>query len=105
MAGIISPYCIVKTTEKLKYSSYLTLIAISLVVLCTFYTFFSKLKNDKLPDFNWYPTEYYSFDVIRAIGVLPAVFTAFNFHYNVFPIYRSLEKPSDAKYQRIIFIS
>ena len=105
MAVLISPFCIAKTTEKLKFSSYLAMCAITLVVFCTLYSFFSKVRDHNLPDFNWYPNETGDFDVSKAIGVLPTVFTAFNFHYNVFPVYRSLKKANDAYYKKIMFFA
>ena len=55
MAGLVSPFCIAKTTEKLKFSSYLAMGAISIVVFCTLYSFFSKIRDHNLPPFNWYP--------------------------------------------------
>ena len=56
MAAIVSPFCIAKTTEKLKFSSYLAMGAITLVVFCTYYTFFDKVRHHTLPDFNWWPS-------------------------------------------------
>ena len=81
------------------------MVAISIVVFCTLYSFFSKVRDHELPDFNWYPSEHAKFDVTRAIGVLPTVFTAFNFHYNVFPVYRSLKKANDSYYKKVILFS
>jgi len=105
MAACVAPLVIVKTTERLKFSSYLAICAISLVIFCTYYSFFSKVHNKDLPKFNWWPSQYEKFDAVAAIGVLPTVFQAFNFHYNVLPIYKSFKNPNDFAYTRVIFLA
>lgn len=97
---IILPFAFAKNIQKLRLVPYITISAIGIYVLVTFYNFFNKVANGQLNnDYNLIPGS--NFDFKSALGCFPTVFLAFTFQFNFFPVYKSLEDVSDRKMMTI----
>ena len=112
MGLVILPFAFAKSTDKLKFASYLSVCAIALYIFITLYNF-GKVAHTGLPDSYisvFVNTKNFKFD--EAMGCFPTrkiyeiyniklVFLAFNFHFNVFPIYHSLKNRSHGTMMKV----
>lgn len=55
----------------------------------------SKAGLSYFSDVNWFYNP--DFNLLNSLEALPAVFLAFTFHYNFFPIIRLLENPTEPR--------
>ena len=79
---------------KMRIASYVNITAISTFCVCCIAVFFVKLAKHDLPDMEWVPSGKV-FVFKKALGCFTNIFMAYTFHFNWFPLYKSLEKPTN----------
>ncbi|KRX00604.1 hypothetical protein PPERSA_12823 [Pseudocohnilembus persalinus] len=102
---LISPLIFVKSIDKLKHVALFAIVSIFLFSICTVVTFFDEYKLDGNQHFvdnvYWFIPSDFNFP--KAMGQFPVLLLAFGFHFNLFPIYKSLDAPSDKKGKAVSF--
>ena len=106
-AIFILPFMFAKSTEKLKFASFLSIIAIVVFTFITIYNFANKASKGILPtdSINYFIPSSSTFEISNALGCFSTVFLAFTFHFNFFPIYKSLDKKTDKKMMKVAIIA
>ena len=91
------PFIFAKSTEKLKFASFISFTSAITYSIVTLYNFLKKAINHEIPESVNYlpPTE--NVKIADALGCFSTVFLSFCFHFNFFPVYKSLSNPTDKR--------
>ena len=103
-ALLIFPFIFSKSTEHLKISSYFSLYFIVIFFSITMFNAINKYRKGILPNINFYPPNLKDFNVKNSISCFTTVFLAFTYHFNFFPIFNLLQKPSNKKIKKVYII-
>ena len=92
-AVLIMPFIFAKSMAKLQGASVLGVLAACIFCIITIENYIVSLVNDKhAKEVHILP---FIHDIPRALASITAVFLAFTFQFNFFPIYKTLKNPSD----------
>lgn len=83
----LTPFLLVKTIEKLKFVSLFAILSISSFSCLVVYNFFK--VDGASPSFTWGIPD--NFEIKRALASMPTVILAYNWQFNLFPIYKGIE--------------
>ena len=102
---LILPFAFAKSTEKLKFASFLTILSVLIFSILTIYNFFNKLNNNGIPNtVNFIPSPS-DFKIPNALSSFSTIFLAFTFHFNFFPVYSCLENNTDKRMMKTSIFS
>lgn len=91
LAILLIPLLIVKSIEKLRFVSLTAILSISTFTVLAFYNFFK--RNESVSGFYLLIPETFNFR--NAMASLPTLLLAYNWQFNLFPIYKGMEYPTD----------
>lgn len=80
-----------KSIEKLRFVSLTAILSISTFTALAFYNFFK--RNESVSGFYILIPETFNFR--NAMASLPTLLLAYNWQFNLFPIYKGMENPTD----------
>jgi amino acid permease len=83
----LTPFLLVKTIEKLKFVSLFAILSISSFSCLVVYNFFK--VDGASSSFTWGIPD--NFEIKRALASMPTVILAYNWQFNLFPIYKGIE--------------
>ncbi|CAD8146330.1 unnamed protein product [Paramecium octaurelia] len=86
------PFLLVKSIEKLRFVSLFAILSISSFSCLVIYNFFTIDKTNS--QFSWWIPD--NFEIKRALASMPTLILAFNWQFNLFPIYKGMAQPSDS---------
>ena len=102
-APFIVPFIFKRTTDKLKFASFLGVFAHMVFCIILYINFFIKYNNGTLAKVSPFPEQ--DKLLLEGISLIPSVFVAYHCHINFFPIINSLHEPTDKKTLRVISVS
>jgi len=96
VALLIMPLLVVKSIEKLKFVSLVAILSIASFTIILIYNFFRNVSENTLPPYDelgvWFPRD---FNLFKALAAFPSAILAFNWHFNMFPIYKGMARVTD----------
>ncbi|CAD8076927.1 unnamed protein product [Paramecium primaurelia] len=96
---VLIPLLIVKSIEKLRFVSLTAILSISTFTGLAFYNFFTK---EEIPEgFSLLIPSTFNFK--NAMSALPTLLLAYNWQFNLFPIFKGMEGPTDIKMTYAMF--
>jgi len=104
IGGLIAlPFNLMKSIDKLKFVSFLKVMAIILFTGITIIFSISRIMSgENSSDVSVWPN---SQEPVSAISAIPCIFFGFNFLYNQFPLYKSLKNATDKKFTNLMKLS
>lgn len=91
-----------KSTDKLKYVSYLSVGGTVTFIVCVFVAFFMKRKDINYDEIAWLYTNDTGWKAILDIFInVPTLTMAFTFQFNFFSYYKAMENASDKKMKAV----
>eukprot|EP00828_Plagiopyla_frontata_P013746 TRINITY_DN1823_c0_g1_i2.p1 TRINITY_DN1823_c0_g1~~TRINITY_DN1823_c0_g1_i2.p1 ORF type:complete len:503 (-),score=41.08 TRINITY_DN1823_c0_g1_i2:91-1599(-) len=100
---LIIPFVYAKSTERLKFASYICFLSILIYAFVTMYNMAQRFKQGNTGDFEWVPGS--NFDFYQALSSFCNIFVAFTFQFNFYPIYKDLKVRTDENMMKIIYWS
>jgi len=96
VAILIMPLLVVKSIEKLKFVSLVAILSIASFTTILIYNFFKNISDNSLPPYDelgvFLPRD---FNIFKALASFPSAILAFNWHFNMFPIYKGMARVTD----------
>ncbi|CAD8171071.1 unnamed protein product [Paramecium pentaurelia] len=96
---VLTPLLIVKSIEKLRFVSLTAILSISTFTGLAFYNFFTKEGTPE--GFSLLIPQTFNFK--NAMSALPTLLLAYNWQFNLFPIFKGMENPTDIKMTYAMF--
>lgn len=97
---VLFPLLIVKSIEKLRFVSLIAILSITTFTVLVIYNFFR--VEGVATGFSFLIPE--DFEIKNALAALPTILLAYNWQFNLFPVYKCLERTSDKRMNMTIFI-
>lgn len=96
------PMMIIKKIERLKFAGITAVTAMIVFTLTLITSFITTSKNEGFAiGFTWLP---YDFKFIKAFGAFPTLLLAYNWEFNLFPVYKGVDKPNDKKVMKSCYL-
>lgn len=90
---ILIPFILVKSIEKLKFVSVFAILSIGTFSVLVIYNFFTIEERNKNNSFTFLIPD--DFNIKRALASMPTIILAFNWQFNLFPIYKGMVSVTD----------
>ncbi|CAD8060629.1 unnamed protein product [Paramecium primaurelia] len=88
---MLLPFLLVKSIEKLRFVSLFAILSISSFSCLVIYNFFRIEQTNS--QFSWWIPD--NFNINRALASMPTLILAFNWQFNLFPIFKGMAQPTD----------
>jgi amino acid permease len=98
-ALLLLPFLFAKSTKLLSIASTFSIISIIIFIFITGLDFERSVTIESLDKINILPN-FSELKPTEAIIAFPALFVAFTFHYNFFPVLESLKNPTNKRMQK-----